>query len=476
MLFYSDLRETQLDGIYFIETGTSSLVLADVGTGKTVMSLTALYNWLDDNVVNRALILAPKRVATEVWPHESLLWDHLQRRPYRMAVIAGKSEVKRREGIDGHARIVVMNYENLPWLLEAYPECPFDCLIFDEVDKMKDRTTRRFKGRKWFDDKLKLHRQYAGMKTYARQANFVVGLTGTPASNNLLDLWAPMHIVDGGESLGRNYDRFRRAHFYQADYAGRDWQILPGKEKAIYDAIEPVTFRIERDDDMPGIVETPPRIVQLAPDVMKKYKKFQRDLLIRLEKGEKLESPHAAAAYGKCRQIANGFAYRDDRSEDRTVWLDSAKYAELDNLLSELQGQQAMIIYQYQAQLERLKHRYSDLRFLSGGMSDKAAATTIKGWNEGKISKLALQPASAGHGLNLQKSNAHHIIMLTEPESAGLREQVIGRLRRTGNDARTVFVHSILTDKTVDTLQKMKLEGKIETQTEFLAEMKKRCA
>lgn len=483
MLELENLREKQLDCIEFTFSGDNTLVLADVGTGKTVITWTVLVRWMVTGWVpfKRVLILAPKRVCTDVWMQEIDEWLHLQEANLRVACAAGKSEKVRKEIIaDSDIQFVLLNYENLSWLMINYPESPFDVLICDEIDKMKDRTTSRFSGyRHTRKEKQiakrtgrKLKPEFAGLKRYRDQFNQVIGLTGTPASNHLLDLWAIAYVVDGGKCLGPSYDKFRREHFYQEDYRGYDWTPLPGSEKIIYDKLAPITFRIERDAQIPPVVYLPPRIVTLPPDLMKQYKQYQRQYIMRMEDGEWIESEDAMTAYGKLRQLANGFVYGDDS----TYKLTNVKFNALHELIGELNGQQLMIIYHFKEQRIELQKRYPKLRYLGGGIGDEQAAKTMAAWNAGHLELLALQPASAGHGLNLQKSNAHHIAMLTQPESAGLNEQVIGRLRRTGNKAQSVFVHRIITDKTVDVVQDLALRGKISTQTEFLNQMRKRCS
>ncbi len=480
MLKESDLRFRQQDCIDFCSGDTETMIFADVGTGKTVIALTAFRDWCRYKSDRRALVLAPKRVCTDVWAQEIDEWEHLKDAGFTIECAAGKPEHKRREIIEGDADIALLNYENYPWLAETYPKPPFNFLICDEIDKLKDRTTYRFKGREWIDKKSKKVRSYEGMKKYRKHFETVIGLTGTPTSNHLMDIWPQVFIVDGGASLGKSFNAFKCKHFYQTDYLGYQFDVLPGHEDVIHKSISPITYRIEREDDIPPVIETPPRFVELSPSELKQYKKFEREYLIILESGENIESPHAAAAYGKLRQFANGFAYTEEDEGTlpkvkNTVWFTKPKYTELDALIGELQGQQLMVVYHFKSQLDELRRRYKDIKYLGGGVSDKQASKTIAEWNSGELGLLALHPMSAGHGLNLQKSGAHHIVMLTQPESAGLHEQVIGRLRRTGNTATTVFVHRILTRNTVDIEQDLKVHNKVTNQAEFLAAMRKRC-
>jgi SNF2 family DNA or RNA helicase len=463
-----------------MQGGYESLILADVGTGKTIMTLTTLNQWFTCKAIKRVIVFAPKLVCTDVWAQEAQLWAHLNNGIMHIGCAAGLSEKKRIAMINDRSfNVVLLNYENMPWLMETYRIPPFDVAVFDEIDKMKDRTTNRFKGRKWKDKETKEKRWYDGMRKYRKHFKTHIGLTGTPTSNHLTDLWAQMFIIDGGKSLGKSYDKFIRKYFYPADYMQHDWRPLPGAEKQIYEAISDFTFRIERDEEIPPIVNLPPRYVDMPNDILKMYKKYEREYIMQMENGDFVESPHAAAAYGKLRQIANGFVYANkkpgDKEPPKTYKFHTFKFNHLDSLISELQGQQLLIVYHFKEQLAELQRRYKDLEYLGGGVNLTQAREIMARWNDGELNKLAIHPMSAGHGLNLQKSGAHHICMLTQPESAGLAEQVIGRLRRTGNEAKSVFIHTILTANTIDIDQNYCLQGKIKTQMDFLDAMKKRC-
>lgn len=497
MLQISDLRPKQLEAIQFILDGYEALILADVGTGKTVITLTALFKLMKEGSISRALVLAPKRVATDVWVQEVDQWAHLKDAPFKVVCIAGLSTEKRIEAIKNTKNdVVVLNYENLAWFMERFKTSPFDALVLDEIDKMKDRTSKRFGGvkkeGKWVQE---------GLKNYRRQFDTIIGLTGTPASNGLLDLWAECYLVDGGASLGRSFNKFQRSYFYPTDYNQKTWKVLPTYEEKIYAAMALITFRIERDEAIPPLVNLPPRWVRLPDKCMKLYRKFERELLVYLE-AEKvsIESPHAAAAYGRLREMAAGFSYTQLNPDHpwaelcgtdlpqnspmggiggvgkHTIWHHSLKIRELDDLISELQGQQLLIIYHFRAQLQQLREHYGKrLQYIGGGITDTQARETIEAWNSGKLELLAIHPASAGHGLNLQKSGAKHVVLLTLPDSAGLTEQVIGRLRRTGSTADSIFVHRILAKDTVDEDRMEVVNGKILTQQYLLDAMKKRC-
>lgn len=505
---YSDLTLKQLDCIEFITEDDLTLVLADVGTGKTVMSLTAVKHWLENDEVDRVLVVGPLRVARDVWQQEKEEWTHLKDCPFRIDIAADITEAKRRKILEGDAEVVTINYESLPWLFENYPdlrELGFDALVCDEIDKLKDRTSNRFKGYKKKIGKRKTVK-IPGLRKVRGQFIKILGLTGTPTPKNLLDLWAIAFIVDGGASLGGSYDQFKRKNFYPTDYMQFDWQILPGREKMIYDALADITYRIERDDEIPGL-RVVDRWVTLPPKVIQQYKRFERDLILTIEQTETLnrelreakneaaaiadddsidhsiletaaeviedlsrkveiEAANAAVLHGKLRQMVGGFLYTDKPGETTkgprpAERLHSVKLADLDDLIGELQGQQLIVVYYYQHELIMLQERYPDIR-------DSKDAGAVDAWNRGDLQLMALHPKSAGHGLNMQKSHAQHMYFYTLPDTAGLWEQVTGRLRRTGNDSDTIFAHRALAKETLDIERLEVIEKEIKDSAEFL--------
>ena len=498
---YSDLTAKQLDCIEFMIEDDLSLILADVGTGKTVMSLTAIKHWLENDEVERVLVVGPLRVARDVWKQEKEEWAHLKNCPFHIGVAADKTAARRHKILAGDAEIVTINYESLPWLFENYPDLSvlgFDVLICDEIDKLKDRTSNRFKGfKKKMPDKRVI--KIEGLRKKRQQFIKIVGLTGTPTPKNMLDLWAIAYIVDGGASLGKSYDKFKRKYFYPTDYMQFDWRVLPGHEEKIYDAVSDIVYRIERDADIPDL-RVIDRWVTLPPKVIQQYRRFERDLIISIRRQKELkaalnanaknsmnpdaepceeiieeievEAENAAVLFGKLRQMVGGFIYTDKYGEAKSgkrdaETLHTVKLADLDALISELQGQQLIVVYYYQEEFNMLKDRYPD-------MEDSKNADAVDRWNRGELALMALHPKSAGHGINMQKSHAQHIAFYTLPDTAGLWEQVTGRLRRTGNDSETIMAHRILARETLDEERIEVVEGEIENSAAFLEAIKER--
>ncbi len=491
MLSPEDFRPQQPPAIDFLYQGDQSLLLGDVGTGKTLIAQTVLQDWIVEGICDRALALCPKRVATEVWPTEHEDWTHLDPGILAIGVLAGTALKKRIKLIeDPDVKILVCNYELLPWLMEWYPEgLPgVNVLVADEIDKLKDHKTKRFKGVPRRRDK-KTKQQLPpipGMNTWREVFEIHIGMTGTPVPRHLLNLWAQVFVIDGGKRLGDNFYEFRQRHFMQTDWAGYKFEPLPGREAWIYEQIADICHRVTSTQgvDTPNVIELPVRWLDMPRSADAKYKELERNYIIwlrqkiegREDDGEEVIAEGEAALYGKLRQICQGFAYlgdADDKVRD-SEWLFKDKYNELDSLISELQGQQLMIVYHFKEQLAELQRRYPHLKYLGGGVSDAQARATMKEWNDGDLQLLALHPMSAGHGLNLQKSAAHHIVLLTLPETAGLYQQVIGRLARGGNLADAVYVHRILMRGTTEEERDAIVHGMITTQDELLAAMEVR--
>ena len=487
MLTFDDLTAEQQAGIEFIYDHDETLLLADVGTGKTVMAYTAIQELMEDGHVGRALVVAPKKVCLDAWATEIDVWEHLDRSILRPSVIAGENSNKRQHIIDNPGGVIVCNYENLIWLMTTYPQGlpDVDMIVLDEVDKLKAHNSKRFKGA----PRRKGKRLYDGMMRYRERFRLRVGMTGTPRPKHLLNLWAQAYTLDGGAALGDDYHKFKKAHFYQSDWGGFKFEPLPGREQWIYDQIAPFTFRIAKreGDGRPVTRELPVRRLELPPAVRAEYRQLEKEYVVYLQRKKRgeatvVEAENAAVKYGKLKQIAQGLVYDlgemdpETRKRERlgVVEAHTVKFDALDERISELQGEPYMIVYEYQSQLEWLQKKYPHLEYLGGGLSDKAASDVIARWNANDIELLALHPASAGHGLNLQKGGANHIGMLTLPESAGLFEQVVGRLSRPGNSSAYVYVDLFLMRGTIDEERNLVVHGEIDDQADMLAYMEAR--
>ncbi len=461
MLTRSDLDARQLDCIGFIGSGEDSLICADIGTGKTVIALTAADQALMEGEVRRWLVLAPLLVATDTWAKEPALWEHLQ---HIDVAIACGDEKQRIAAIESDADVVVMNYENMQWLLDRYPRprkgqvdtLPFDGLICDEIDKLKEVSSKRFKA---FRERIKIFRKR-------------VGMTGTLVPNKLTEVWGQTYIIDGGQSFGRSFYKWRQEYFYPTDYNQRKWAPFPNTREQIIAALSDIAYRLKAEG-LPIGKPMQPHWMTLPTTVEQLYRKLETDFYLLLEDKKKrkreVDAANAAVLVGKLQQICAGFSYVD-RTKD-AVWHSTERYEWLADLRSDLRGDQLLVFFHFNEERDELLRRYPDLAYLGGGVSNKRKLAHIDAWNAGELDMMALHPASAGHGLNLQKSGAHNIAFLTLPWSGGMYKQVVGRLARRGNVADEINVHTCLNRDTIDEGVFGAVTGKLSGMEDFLDDL-----
>ena len=471
-------RDYQWALLKHLDEGADSLVFVEMGLGKTVCVLTHIAKVLREapSERRRYLVVAPLRVCRYVWRQESQKWDHL--RHLRIGDATVPSTARRRDAIrDPEYDIVLLNYEKLPWLCDAYRNgWPFYGLVLDEVDKMKATGTRRFRR----------------MRSRTRQFENRIGMTGTPTPESLHNIWGPTFLVTNeGHGhrlmcpLGPSQELFHARHFYQ-----NGWQLIPHDDavEKVTKKIEPYVYAAKAADH----VKLPDLVVKdvyfdLPPDVYRLYKKLEKELFVALtrtemdprflellEKGEgeedkpadaTIEVAHAAAKSNKLRQLCAGFMYDEDH---KACWVHKEMYKAYESVRSELMGEPHLVIYGFQA--ERDYFKFPDV--LSSRLSARDEAQLLKTWDAGQLEQLAFHPASGGHGLNLQDSGAHHIIYLTLPWSRGLYDQTCARLHRLGQK-KTVFVHRLVAKDTVVEKVVKALEGKGAVQDEVFAAIRK---
>ena len=460
MLKFEQLSDRQWAAIEFILNGQDSLLAADVGTGKTVISGTGAKYKLLNGEVDRWLILAPLLVATDTWATEFEKWDHLC--DLKVAIACG-NEQQRLDALNSDAQIVVINYENLSWLLKQYPPrahvntLPFNGLICDEIDKLKNVSSNRFKDFrnriKYFDSRI--------------------GLTGTLLPNELTELWGQVFIVDSGETFGKSFYKWRKEFFYPTDYNQFNWAPFAHTRSALLGALAGFTYRLKAED-VPNVEVYPPDKLILPDSIRGQYDQLEKQFITELNSGDVVDAVSAGVLSGKLQQITAGFSYitQDKTQERKVVWHTQDKFTWLEELQDGLNGEQLLVFYHFVEELNELKRIFPGLKYLGGGVSNKRARDAIALWNAGKLDLFALHPASAGHGLNLQKSNAHHIAFLTLPWSGGMYKQVVGRLARRGNAAPTVYVHTALFENTIDEHVLATVTGKLNEMESFLDQLK----
>jgi SNF2 family DNA or RNA helicase len=401
------LRDYQDTAADFLYEHDRAMILAPVGAGKTAITLTAMWEMLRDEHVKRFLVLAPKRVCTDVWPVEQPKWA-----PMASLAVAVGTPAQRKAALNSSAQIIVINYDNIQWLAEQ--ELNFDAIVFDELTKLKNPSGTRFKALLKVMDPITVR----------------WGLTGSFTSNGLEDVFGQCKIVDQS-LLGRAKGAFMQQYFTLVNKDFGDWKPRPGSLELVMQRIKPATFVLEPGeykDKLP-----PLHTVEVACKMdMTGYNKMKKDFVL-----DDVVAVNAAVVTQKLQQMSSGFLY----SDNGPIWLSSHKFDRLEELLDENQHANTLLVYQYQEELAELKRRFKQLTTLD---DDDA----IERWNRGEVRLLAVHPKSAGHGLNLQHGG-RHIVFLSLPWSLELYEQTVGRLHRSGQ-RHDVWCYVFLTDATVD--------------------------
>ena len=391
----------------FILENPEAGLLLDMGMGKTVVSLTAADKLLNDYfAVSKVLVIAPLKPARETWPPEIKKWDHLNH--LRLSMILG-SKAERIAACEREADIYVVNRENVVWLVDYYKsKWPFDMVIIDELSSFKSSKAQRFRA-------LKKVRKYIKR---------IVGLTGTPSPNGLLDLWPEMYLLDEGKALGKTLTGYRDTYFLPDKRNAStifSWKLKDGAEEQIYEKIGKLCISMNAAD----YLQLPDRLFlrrefELTPEAMDLYKTLERDTLLPFAGGD-IDAPTAAVLTNKLLQAAGGAAY--------------------DQLIEEANGQPVLVFYAFRHERDRIMERYPE------AVDIKEDGAVVR-WNEGKIPIMLAHPASAGHGLNLQ-AGGHIAIWYGLPTSLELYQQANKRLHRPGQK-KTVLIHHILMKGTYD--------------------------
>ena len=447
---------------FMIERACAGLLL-DPGLGKSSISLAAFKLLKTRKMVRKMLVIAPLRPAQSTWPGEAAKWDEFQ--GLSVKVLHGPD--KTYENILA-ADISVINHEGLAWLFSAVAgkPWPWQMLVVDESTRLKATNTLRFKTLKPHLDKFA--RRYI--------------LTGTPAPNGLLDLFGQVYLLDLGNALTPYVTKYRTTFFNPTGYGGYTWVPKEDAEERIYRLLKPLVLRMAAEDylDLPPLVFN--RVeVTLPPAAQRIYDEMEA-LMVAEIKGEKVTAVNAATASGKCRQIANGGLYRvgdavrnpstgEMELPDREyLTLHDAKTEAVQEIVEELSGTPAFVMYEFDHDRERLQKAFPGAPFIGGGVSRKRFAEIERDWNAGKIPVLLAQPASVAHGLNLQGTRAH-IIKHSLIWDLEADEQFIRRIWRQGQKER-VIVHSIVAKGTVDEVVLRALSRKDRTQKALLTALK----
>jgi SNF2 family DNA or RNA helicase len=407
-----ELRPYQDQGADFLFEHDRAMVLAPVGAGKTALTLTAMRDMVREVVVKRWLVVAPKRVCTDVWPVELPKWAP----ELTMSLCVGTPR-QRLVAYAADTHVMVINYDNLQWLSELNLGI-FDGVVFDELTKLKNASGKRFKALFKVMDAIKIR----------------WGLTGSFTSNGLEDVFGQCKIIDQ-KLLGRSKGAFLQQYFYLVNKEYNEWAPRPGALEQVMARIKPATFVLEPGeykDKLP-----PLHTVELRVELEDRqpYETMKKDFIVQFPDTAAV-AQNAAVVTQKLQQMSSGFVYTPEPR-----WFSPHKFDALDDLLEENQHANTLIVYNYQEELAELKRRYKHLTTL-----DDAGA--IERWNAGLVPLLAVHPKSAGHGLNLQHGG-RHMVFLSLPWSLELYEQTVGRLHRSGQ-RHDVWCYVLMTNKTVD--------------------------
>lgn len=421
-------------------------LMLDMGLGKTVITLSALWELVLDRFdVSRILVIAPKRVAEDTWPKEIGKWEHL--RGLSFSLVLG-SKAEREAALRKRAFIYITNRENVAWLVENY-RWDFDMVVIDELSSFKSNKTERFKA----------------MKRVRPQVSRIIGLTGTPAPNSLLDLWPQMYLLDMGQRLGRFIGGFRD-RFFVPDKRNREiiysYKPRDGAEDAIYSLVSDICISMKAVDylDMPERIDNRIEVVMSAKQ-QKLYEDFQRDMVLSIGEDE-LDAVNAAALSNKLLQMANGAVYGDDR---KVLTIHDRKLDALEDLVEATNGKPLLVAYWYKHDLQRIQARFKNVRCID-------SSKDIDDWNAGKIPLALIHPASAGHGLNLQDGGCT-IVWFGLTWSLELYQQLNARLWRQGQK-HTVVIHHIVTKGTHDEDVMRALENKDMRQSALIEAVRAR--
>lgn len=434
------LHGYQNKGSEFICRKKFCALWALMGAGKTVTTLTAIVDLIYDLEVRHVLLVAPLRVCVSTWPKEIKSWAHTHHISF--AVACG-SDADRRAAIAKRAEITIINRENIDWLVQNYGQKQWlwDMVVLDESSSFKNHASNRWKA----------------LRRVRGKINRMVQLTGTPSPNGLHDIWAPVYLLDGGERLGANITAFRR-RWFDHDFDGFGYTAKDHAAREIQDRIADLVMVIESYEGLPETVFNPV-YVDMPDAVMQRYKAFVRESLLQLESGE-ITAMNAGILANKLLQFTGGFIYDDERNVHPVHTLKIEALREIaDTATSPL-----LVAYNYQHELEALKKAFPKARML-----DKLSST-IDQWNAGEIDMLLAHPASAGHGLNLQKGGCN-LVWYSLPWSLELYQQFNARLARQGQ-VNTVFLHHILLRSTIDERVLSVLSEKASTQDSLIAAVK----
>ena len=463
----------------FILSHPIAAVLLQMGLGKSVITLTAIRTLLDRGEIHRVLVIAPLRVARDTWPEEIRKWDHLHGLTYSVAVGSEKERIAAlQQNVNRHS----IHRETVTWMMESGLPLNYDMVVIDELSSFKSWQSKRFKA-------LMKLRPFVSR---------IVGLTGTPTGNGLMDLFAEYRVLDLGERLGRFIGQYRQRYFIPDKRSAVQiftWKPRPGAEEEIYRRISDITVSMKSVDflKMPECLMNTVK-VRMDEKERKQYETLKEELFLQVPRGTApapqgtvpvgaktgpegiasvdlspsrsadallIDAKNAASLCGKLCQLANGACYTEDGTVAR---IHDRKLDALEDLIESANGHPVLIAYWYQHDLARIRERFPEVRQLNN-------SNDLADWNKGKIPIAAIHPASAGHGLNLQQGG-NTLIWFGLTWSLELYLQTNARLWRQGQKSETVTIHHIVTEGTIDEQILEALGRKDRTQESLIAAVK----
>lgn len=445
MLTRDMLHKYQSKAIDFIKEKKKVALFLDMGLGKSISSLTAIVDLIDSMSVNKILVIAPLRVANTTWHSEARKWKHTKHLDIN---ICTGNEKNRRAQLHKTADVYIINRENVEWLVNLYgKKWPFDCVIIDESSSFKSPSSNRFKA----------------LRKTVSYTEYCVLLTGTPSPNGLLDLWSQIYLLDVGTRLGRSMTAYKQ-RFFETDFMGYKFTPKQGAKETIYELLEDISLSMQASD----YLELPERIdtvvnVDLPVKCKKQYDELQKEFIVSLDAETDIEAQTAATLANKLLQFCNGAIYTDDVGNWEEIH--KVKLDALNDIIEDNPDENILVAYNYKTDLERLKKK-----FKKAVVMDKQGLAVDK-WNNNQIKLLLAHPASAGHGLNLQKGGSI-IVWFGLNWSLELYQQFNARLHRQGQDKPVRIVHIVITD-CIDERVLQTLADKYIVQDDLLQALKK---
>ena len=434
----------------YIKEHKVSAIFLDCGLGKTVISLTAINDMLFDSFeIHKVLVIGPLRVCRTTWGDEIRKWDHLRHITYKVAV---GNEAERLNALSAKPDIYIINRENLQWLVEKSGiKFDFDMVVIDELSSFKNQKSQRFKALMKVRPKIKR----------------IVGLTGTPSSNGLMDLFAEFKVLDMGERLGRFISNYRSQYFIPDKRNGMvifSYKPMPGAEEKIYEKISDVTISMKAKDhlNMPELISTE-YPVYMSNTERKAYEKLKNELVLEVSDTE-ITAANAAALSGKLCQLSNGAIYDDDGN---VIKIHDRKLDALEDIIESMNGKPLLVAYWFKHDFERIAERLHSLHI---PFSKLDTENSIRQWNRGELPVALIHPASAGHGLNLQEGSST-FVWFGLTWSLELYQQANARLWRQGQK-HTVVIQHIVTKDTIDERILKALSEKDSTQQALIDAVK----